>query len=380
MYGGSVCLCDTNNQPPLTSRPEIREFPKGISDDNLDTNVLQGLRNCINLLACTWTRDGSLNSDVLKALQALDTLRELEINGRSEDNFNPKLLTGFTRVSRIGLIMPSAPVASPIVTDALLESLAPHVVNLQHLYLTGCPKVTHKGVWSLLMGSKAGILGLGLEALSSHFDMSEFRQRCQTARTLSQLTSITLTVHPQLPLEEWMHDVSVLLSHAPLQNFHIYSTGAFYESPSTEEFWAGLVATHGKRLVRFSVHRMLISLRAIEEICRRCSVLQQLFIVIEHDSLPNLSACLAQASLLRSIHINYPMEAHTEVVPVISATEALSIIQQCSSTLTQFGCNARVWQVARVIDIDAEGRLHARPVLAPYETPDIPEPFLVVRT
>jgi len=40
------------------------------------------------------------------------------------------------------------------------------------------------------------------------------------------------------------------------------------------------------------------------------------------------------------------MEALIESFPVLPATEALSIIKQCSSTVTQFGCNARVWQVS----------------------------------
>ncbi|KAF8065030.1 hypothetical protein FPV67DRAFT_166766 [Lyophyllum atratum] len=384
-------------------RLEIRDFPKAMMPSVLEYAVPLGLRNCINLHACTWTRDGSLNSEILQALQISGTLQELEINGRSEDNYEPALLLGFTRLTRISLIMPSGPVvnrlspwmaltgstlqsltlickASHIVTDAVLESLAPNLINLRHLYLTGCPKITHKGVWSVLSANVVGLLGLGLEGVSTHFDMGEFSQRCLKAGTLAKLTSITLTVHPQLPLETWMNDVLNLLSTSPLQNFHIYSPGAFYESPSTEAFWSQLVATHGHSLLRFSVHRMLISLRSIEDICRRCTALEQLFVVVEPEFLQRLGPCLAPAKSLRSIHINYPMEAHTDVIPVISVNEALSIIQHCSPTLTQFGCNAIVWQVSRFIDVDQDGTYHAHPRLSPYESPDVPEPFLVVRT
>ncbi|GLB39724.1 hypothetical protein LshimejAT787_0702340 [Lyophyllum shimeji] len=384
-------------------RLDIREFPKAITLAELGETVLRGLRNCTNLRACTWTRDGSLTSGILQALQTSGTLQELEINGRCENNYDPALLQGFTQLSRVVLIMPSAPVvgrlcpwmrltggtlqsltlickASHIVTDAVLESLAPHLVNLRHLYLTGCSKVTHDGVWSILSGNTVGLLELGLEGLSTHFNMEKFAWRCLKAGTLSKLTSITLTVHPQLPLDVWMNDVLTLLSAAPLRNFHIYSTGAFYESPSTEPFWSQLVATHGPRLLRFSVHRMLISLKSIEDICRRCTNLQQLFIVVEPESLQSLGACLAHAKSLHSIHINYPMEAHADAVPVMLVDEALTIIRQCSSTLTQFGCNARVWQVSRMITLDPDGTYQAHPKLSPYESPDIPEPFLVVRT
>lgn len=37
-------------------------------------------------------------------------------------------------------------------------------------------------------------------------------------------------------------------------------------------------------------------------------------------------------------------------------------------------------QVDRVINVDQDGNLSAEPRLSPYESPDIPEPFLVVRT
>lgn len=45
------------------------------------------------------------------------------------------------------------------------------------------------------------------------------------------------------------------------------------------------------------------------------------------------------------MHINYPLEADPDAIPVLAASEALAIIKLCKPTLTQFGCNARVWQV-----------------------------------
>ncbi|KAH0578581.1 hypothetical protein J132_02009 [Termitomyces sp. J132] len=384
-------------------RLEIRDFPKATADDRLVCTVLQGLRNCTNLRVCTWTRDGSLTSDILEALQISGVLTDLEINGRSEGNFNPTLLQNFTRLSRLSLIMPSNPVvqlldpwismtgstlqslnvickASPLITDTILETLAPNLYNLKNLYLTGCVKVTHKGVWAVLSHNTAGLVGLGLEGVSPQFDMGEFSRLCLKAGALKWLLAITLTVHPQCPLDTWTSDVLSLLSASPLQKFQIYSPGAFYESPWTELFWSQLVTTHGHRLYQFSVHRMLISLTAIEEICRRCTVLQQLFIVVEPDSLPSLGQCLVHAKSLRSIHVNYPVEAHTDDIAVISAMEALSVIKHCSPTLTQFGCNARVWQVTKHIEMLPDGSYAVHPRLSPYESPDIPEPFLVVRT
>lgn len=47
--------------------------------------------------------------------------------------------------------------------------LAPHLTNLTHLYLVGCPKLTHEGLWAVISANTRGIRGLGLEALSSTF-------------------------------------------------------------------------------------------------------------------------------------------------------------------------------------------------------------------
>lgn len=327
--------------------------------------------NCVNLRACTWTRDGSLNSDILRALQTSSSLQELEINGHDDGNYDPDLLKGFTGLNRISLIMPSAAVinrlaswieltgdtlqtlmlickTSPLVTDSILESLAPNLVNLKHLHITGCTRVSHHGVLAVILSNISGITALGLEGISTKFDMAKFSHRCAETAALARLQSISLTVHQQLPLDIWMNNVLDLLSLAPLEIFQIYSTGAFFEPPSTNHFWSQLVTMHGHRLKRFSVHRMLVSLDAIDDICRRCTSLEQLFIVIEPGSLNMVGACLAQSRTLRSVHINHPLEAQSNAVPVLSPRDALSIIRQCSSTLTQFGCNARVWQVGNL--------------------------------
>lgn len=115
--------------------------------------------------------------------------------------------------------------------------------------------------------------------------MKEFSQRCLASGSLARLASITLTVHQQLPLNIWMDDVLVLLSLSPLERFHIYSPGKFFESSPTDIFWHRLATSHGKRLTRISVHRMLIGLDAINEICKQCTFLEQLFVVVEPGSL-----------------------------------------------------------------------------------------------
>ncbi|KAF8958990.1 hypothetical protein BDZ97DRAFT_1923300 [Flammula alnicola] len=387
-------------------RLEIRDFPKAVTtvDNDILNHVLRGLRNCTNLKSCTWTRDGSLNSDIFKALQQCPHLRELEFNGHNDGHYDPRLLLGFTNLQRILIIMPSPAVVSQLnpwltvtgtslrsftlickgstlITDALLSSLAPYLVNLEHLHLTGCPKVTHHGVWAVASSSLNGLRSLGLEGVSPKFDMATFASRCTSSGALNGLRSITLTVHQQLPIQEWTKNVIDLLSSSPLERFQIYSTGASFESPVTEDLWSKLVLTHGKCLIRISVHRMLISLEAISNICSQCTNLEELFVVMESSSFDKLADCLSFAKKLRTVHINSPIEASMDVFPfVLRVDQALSIIQRCNSTLTQFGCNAKVWQVDRRIVRDEDGTLRAERILAPYGSPEIPEQFTVVRT
>lgn len=116
--------------------------------------------------------------------------------------------------------------------------------------------------------------------------MSTFARLCKSSGVLNQLRSITLTVHQHLvSVTQWMDDVLDLLSLSPLHVFQIYSTGPFFDALTTDHFWITLALQHGHRLIRFSTHRMLISLKAIDDICIKCTALEQLFIVIEPNSL-----------------------------------------------------------------------------------------------
>ncbi|PPR07496.1 hypothetical protein CVT26_013465 [Gymnopilus dilepis] len=378
-----VKLFDTLSRRPylasLLRRLEIRDFPKAITllDSDVLNHVQRGLRNCTGLRACTWTRDGSLNSEILEALIQCPDLRELELNGHNDGHYDPRLLLHFRHLSRISIIMPSPAVvsklepwlsstgntlrsltlickASTIITDALLESIAPYLVHLEHLNLTGCPKVTHRGVWALVSSNLNGLIGLGLEGVSPKFDMQLFAKQCIDYDALRRLRSVTLTVQQQVSMKEWISGVIDLLSLSPLELFQIYSTGAFFESPMTDDMWQKLISAHGTRLVRFSIHRMLISLEAIRDICIKCINLEQLFVVVEPSSLEQLAEALSFAHRLRTVHINYPTEAFSDAPPVL--------------------------QVERRITTDEHGALQAHRTLAPYGNPEVPEQFLVVRT
>jgi hypothetical protein len=126
--------------------------------------------------------------------------------------------------------------------------------------------------------------------------MADFRTSCERYSIFRCLRTLTLTVHQQVPINEWTKHVTAILSPSdtvsvPLESFQIYSSGAFFESSRvTDQFWFDLVQTHKDRLKRISVHRMLISMAAIEDICRKCVELEELFVVVE----PGTLVCLLQ--------------------------------------------------------------------------------------
>ena len=105
----TMLTAGVHNRPTI----EIRDFPKGLDNDNLDDlfdSCLRGIANTVNLQSCTWTRDGSLGSSILLAMLKHRSLQELEINGHHYGNYDHAILPQFTSIRRIKLIMPSPPV------------------------------------------------------------------------------------------------------------------------------------------------------------------------------------------------------------------------------------------------------------------------------
>lgn len=193
--------------------------------------------------------------------------------------------------------------------------------------------------------------------------MGAFSEHCNRAGTLSRLRSITLTVDEHTSLADWQRDVLGLLANAPLQQFHISTIGGHVNHRLSDEFCKAVVSAHGERLTRFSVHRMRMGIGAIGDICARCPVLQQLFIVVEQNDLVShgfamalrgqltesvqdtLGSCLAHARRLKAVHINRPLDFGSEDVPRQSYNKILGIARECPPTVKQFGFNTRVFQV-----------------------------------
>lgn len=56
-----------------------------------------------------------------------------------------------------------------MITDTLLESLALSMTELEQFYISGCPRVTDRGVGEIVSTNRNGLTGIGLEGLSNTF-------------------------------------------------------------------------------------------------------------------------------------------------------------------------------------------------------------------
>ena len=128
------------------------------------------------------------------------------------------------------------------------------------------------------------VLWFKLLSLMYMKDMSTFASQC-SASALRRLRTITLTIQQQTSLKEWITDVTNLLEKSPLELFQIYSIGGFLDSTKADDLWGPIVRSHREHLTRFSIHRMRISMAAIQTICTECTSLQELFVVVDPDSM-----------------------------------------------------------------------------------------------
>lgn len=382
---------------------EIRDFPKRLfSADHsyLSSLCVKAIRQCTNLRSCTWTKDGSLHSDLLRSLSNCQQLQKLEINGNSGE-YDPLILTQFQNLQKFSLIMPSVHVlnvlptwikavgatlrslrlickASDHVTDELLELLSSDLAGLEYLIMFGCRRVTHKGIGALVSANRNGLLAINMEALSPSFDMSVFRALCDRTQAFRRLRSITLTVPANVSALDWTRDVYDLLSSARLETLQLYSIDMLGDTPVTHDFWQRIIASHGSRLKRISFHRIRADPATLHIICSQCPRLEQFFAVTERQDLEAAASSFSLARNLRTLHINFPLAAGEASMPPVTLMQtALSISSRCSATLTCIGLNTQVWQVERVVRIDENGEKYTEPTLVPRENPEIPEQFLV---
>ena len=167
-----------------------------------------------------------------------------------------------------------------------------------------------------------------------------------------------------------MKDIPSLVSSSPLEDLQLFNTIVMDDVNRLDDFVTAIISTHGSRLKRFSLHRLPISLKALDDVCAGFTNLEQLFILVEQEDLVSLAGgydtdseytnefqesigtSLSKATRLQAVHINFvTLQAEGSHSSYVSTRDALRIVNRCSPTVTQIGCATRVWQVSLVPNV-----------------------------
>jgi len=167
--------------------------------------------------------------------------------------------------------------------------------------LTGCRKVTHEGLAKALHHNKDGIKSLSIDGISptlvrSHRsprkwyligfskDLPTLDRHCRKAQLLNRLTFLSIAI--TIPQSEWAKDIPSLISSSPLEYLQLYRANAIEDSEvQLDSFITALISTHGSRLKRLSLHRLPISLGALNRACAGFTNLEQLFVAVKQRDL-----------------------------------------------------------------------------------------------
>ena len=116
-------------------------------------------------------------------------------------------------------------------------------------------------------------------------DLPSFDLQCRKMQLLNRLASLTITINA-LRDSVWAEDIPSLVSSSPLEYLQLYGTTVVSDKEARlDDFVTSLISVHGSRLKRFSLHRLPISLKALNDVCTGFTNLEQLFIVIEREDL-----------------------------------------------------------------------------------------------
>jgi hypothetical protein len=199
-------------------------------------------------------------------------------------------------------------------------------------------------------------------------DITTFaRLCCARLRTLSRLTS--LTIKGAFCLDETLAKLLFnTLAHSPLRHFEVLSTIVCPQLG--ESFWTRMVEDHGAHLRTVSVHFPPLSISAVQEVCRGCVQLEELYVEVEVEVevatdtlggdplarlfrhmarlLNGLADGLSLAPHLRRVH--FKLRCHHGMHPTWLAgpdcsQAILDVVRRCSSRLTLIGLNSKAWRV-----------------------------------
>jgi len=178
----------------------------------------------------------------------------------------------------------------------MLKELGESMPNLEHFHLIGADRVTQEGVMQVITRTP-NLQTLAIEGLSHTFvsgpqispnsarltilwqDMTIFAAGLDNQPALHQLTTLSINF-PSQNADQFFTSLATLLFNSPLEAFTMWTPGGQLQSNAhlPLQFVTDLTSTHGRRLKKFGMQRIVMDLDVIEVICRTCPNLEQLFI------------------------------------------------------------------------------------------------------
>ncbi|WWD20751.1 hypothetical protein CI109_105227 [Kwoniella shandongensis] len=372
-----VLLMDTLHKNPelceLVHKLDVRFFPlaaRGNERSELDDQVQQAISHMYNLRSLVWTRDRSINPSLLEKVSDLDHLRSLEITGHSYRYYDPALLGCMPALEDLRIMMPDPNLksklvdavkeldkrrcgglrglgiicqSSPLIDDAILKVMAPHLKALRRLTLWGCSRVTRDGVFTILDEAGDNVEELSLDALphSRLLDLS-------LAPRLPRLSTLSLTItipHPDpanpiaLP-----SDLPTLPTLPSLTSFHLTLSAAHYFLPLSTYVALQSQLFTPSMVRKLSLINLVIAQETLTYIIQSNPSLEELYVSVNGRS--TILNCEALENCkLRIFHVNAP----TQWSPT---SEDLRSLAEKMKWLDQIGAGNRVYEVHRKLDGD----------------------------
>ncbi|KAG8695855.1 hypothetical protein FRC08_007522 [Ceratobasidium sp. 394] len=391
---------------------DFRDFPTHLTvDEKLQLIALacRAISHCVNLLSCSWTRDGSLYTKIIESLAELKKLQSLEINGRPgpwtawvpDDLFRFRHLQSLTLIMPVQAVMDVLPAwteqnsetleslviickSTTALNDSALYKMAPSLRGLRRLHLAGCVKITEGSVNEVLSNNSVGLQSLALESCSPHFNMSAFGTYCSEHKHLTSLSSISLTLpyyRDSVPRERWIDDVLLLLQHSPIESFQLYASSGLEDEVSCptihSEHLKTLVDGHPATLRRIGIQRLIVPVESLSYAVSACPRLEEVFATLRDVNRDELAQALAPGKALRNIHTTLMRDVAGSLRPLHLSTSqdvCLYVAQRCGASLQLIGAQTRVWKVLRRY-VGEQTTVS----LGSYSGPQIPEQFLMMR-
>lgn len=122
---------------------ELRVFPKADEIKSTSRLCVNALNNCVNLQAVTWTRDGSLNDEIISTL-ATKRIRYLEFNAHAGSYYHPESLTRFGFLTTLFLLMPDRKTVN--ILPQWIRATGEHIRSITFLCKVYIPSIIHYGV------------------------------------------------------------------------------------------------------------------------------------------------------------------------------------------------------------------------------------------